>query len=112
MSADKIIHKNDYEAIIATDLNRKIIWVYNGFSEMTGYSKRLALDKTPTFLQGEKTSSKTKERIRQKLKLNKPFKEVIINYKKDKTPYRCEVQIIPLYKDGTTHFMALEKQVS
>ena len=34
------------------------------------------------------------------------------NYKKDKTAYKCEVQIIPMYSDETTHFIALEKQVS
>ncbi len=107
-----LINRNDYEAIIVTDINRKIIWVNNGFTEMTGYSKGFALNRTPVFLQGKETSSNTKERIRNKIKLNKPFKEVITNYKKDNTPYKCEIQVIPMYNKITTHFMALEKQVS
>jgi len=109
---DSLIVESDYEAIVITDMGQNIIWVNNGFTEMTGYSKKFALNKRPTFLQGEATSEETKARIREHLRLDKPFKEVIINYKKDKTPYKCEVQIIPLHGDETTHYIALERQVS
>ena len=108
---DSIINENDYEALVITDMRQNIIWVNNGFTEMTGYTKKFALDKRPTFLQGEATSEETKAKIREHLRLDKPFKEVIINYKKDNTPYKCEVQIIPLYGDETTHYIALERQV-
>ena len=107
----KIIQNNDYEAIILTDHNQKIVWVNKGFSSMTGYSKNFAINKTPRFLQGTDTSIETKSRIRKKIKLNQPFREIIINHKKDQTPYKCEVIIIPLYNKETTHFLALEKQV-
>ena len=107
-----IIQDNEYEAIVITDMSQKIIWVNNGFTEMTGYSKKFAVDKRPsTFLQGEGTSAETKAKIRENLKLDVPFKQVIINYKKDNTPYKCEVQIIPLYGKETTHYIALERQV-
>ena len=78
---------------------------------MTGYSKKYALHKTPSFLQGEATQGLTRNRIRKKLELLKPFTEVIVNYRKDNTPYKCEVKIIPLYKDKVTHFLAIEKKV-
>ncbi|MBF8149399.1 PAS domain-containing protein [Winogradskyella sp. F6397] len=103
--------ENDYEALIITDINQKIIWVNDGFTSMTGYSKSFALNKTPRFLQGEKTSLRTKAKIKSKIELNKPFKEVIVNHRKDKSIYKCEVKIIPLYHKETTHFIALEKQV-
>jgi len=77
---------------------------------MTGYSKKFALNKTPNFLQGEATETETKKRIRTKLEHLKPFTEIIVNYRKDKTPYKCEVKIIPLYKDRVTHFLAIEKK--
>lgn len=108
---DSIINNNSFEAIVITDLSRKIVWVNNGFTDMTGYPKNFALNKTPNFLQGSETSEATKKRIRKKLQNNEPFKEIIINHKKDRTSYKCEVQIFPLYNKETTHFLALEKKV-
>jgi len=108
---EPLFENSDYEALVVTDLNQKIIWVNEGFTTMTGYSKKFALDKTPVFLQGAETSAETKSRIRDKIAQNKPFKETIVNYKRDKTTYNCEVKIIPLYNDQTTHFIAFEKQV-
>ena len=108
---DSIIEDNDYEAIVITDKHQKIIWVNEGFTKMTGFPKKFALDKRPTFLQGKSTSEKTKARFRKNISLDIPFKEVIVNYKKDRSPYKCEVQIIPLYGDTTTHYIALERQV-
>ena len=110
-SIDAIFENQDFEAIILTDVNQKIIWVNDGFTQMTGFSKTHALNKTPRFLQGAKTSSKTSESIRNKLKGLEPFTEVIINYKKDNSTYKCEVRIIPLYNTNVTHFLAIEKQV-
>lgn len=109
----KILNENVFESIVVTDASRKIIWVNDGFSKMTGYSKNYALDKSPSFLQGRKTSEETRQKIRKKLSENKPFKEVVLNYKKDQTAYKCELQIFPLYNNNKiTHFMALEKQVA
>ncbi|NRB59305.1 MAG: PAS domain-containing protein [Winogradskyella sp.] len=103
--------ENDYEALIVTDKNQNIIWVNDGFTKMNGYSKSFAKNKTPKFLQGEDTSITVRNRIRQNVIDCKPFKEVIINYKKDGTPYKCQVNVIPLYNEQTTHFMAFEKEV-
>ncbi len=108
---DKLLNENEYDAVIITDINQKIVWVNDGFSSMTGYSKTFATNKTPRFLQGEKTSNLVKKRIKQHIKLNKPFRETILNYKKDKTTYKCEVKIIPLYNNRTTHYIALEKEI-
>lgn len=107
-----IFKQHDFEALVLTDLNQKIIWVNEGFTTMTGYSKKFATNKSPAFLQGKLTSTKTKQNIRVNLKINQPFTEVIINYKEDNTPYKCEVTIFPLYSNRTTHFIALEKQIT
>ena len=50
---DGIFQNQDFEALVITDINQKILWVNNGFTEMTGYSKKFAINKTPNFLQGE-----------------------------------------------------------
>jgi len=107
----QIFTQTDYEALIITDVHQKIIWVNEGFTDMTGYSKRYAVYKTPRFLQGPMTSSKTKQRIKKNIELDIPFKDVIINHKKDNSIYKCEVNIFPLYSDKTTHYIAFERKV-
>lgn len=104
--------ENDYQALIITDKYQTIIWVNDGFTTMTGYSRKFAVNKTPKFLQGEKTSLRTKNRIKAKLAEDRPFKAIITNYKKDKTTYTCEVKIIPLYSQDTTHYLAFERKLA
>lgn len=108
---NKLFKNEKFEAIIVTDLRQNIIWVNDGFTEMTGYSKKEALHKTPQFLQGPKSCNIVKERIRIGLSGIEPFTEVISNYRKNQEIYECEVKIFPLYNDKTTHFIALEKRV-
>lgn len=109
---DQIILNNKYEALVLTDLTRNIIWVNEGFTEMTGYTKNSAVHNTPSFLQGAETTEESKNIIRKKLKGNKPFKAIIINKKKDNTLYKCELHIFPLIHNETTHYLALENQVA
>jgi PAS domain S-box-containing protein len=108
---DTIFKNQDFEALIITDVEQKILWVNDGFTQMTGYSKTFALNKKPYFLQGIHTSTKSKKRFRNRLNDLKPFTEIITNYRKDNTPYECEVKIIPMYSENVTHFLAIEKQV-
>lgn len=109
---DSIFENEQFEAILITDINQEILWVNNGFSNMTGFSKTEALGNTPRFLQGPKTSVMRRQSIRKKLSANLPFKEVIVNHKKDGTSYECEVKIFPLNKnDNKTHYIALERKV-
>lgn len=111
VDVNELFKEEIFEAIVVTDLKQKIIWINKGFTEMTGYSRKEALNRTPGFLQGPKTSLEVKERIQIKLLGMTPFKEIIINYKKNREAYECEVKIFPLYNEKTTHFMALEKRV-
>lgn len=109
---DELFENRDFEALVLTDLKNEIQWVSEGFTEMTGYSKQFALNKTPKFLQGKDTDAAVIERIRYKLSRDLAFKEVLVNYKKDRTPYRCEISVVPLLKDKTTHYLALERQIA
>ena len=108
---DIIFENQNFESLIITDSEQKILWVNDGFTEMTGYSKKHALNKTPRFLQGPSTSEKTKKNIRHRLKNLEPFTGIITNYRKDKSKYKCEVKIIPMYNEEVTHFLAIERRV-
>ncbi|SHG44146.1 PAS domain S-box-containing protein [Salegentibacter echinorum] len=109
---DELFVNKDFEALILTDSKNEIQWVNDGFTEMTGYSKNYAMHKNPKFLQGKDTDPAALKRIRKQLSRNLPFKEVLLNYKKNSTPYNCEISVIPLATDKTTHFLALEREIA
>jgi len=108
---DEIFKGVDFETIVLTNEKQEILWVNDGFKEMTGYTKTFALKKTPSFLQGENTCAVTRKRIRNKILANEPFKEIVLNYKQDKTPYKCEINVFPLSHKNTTHYIALERAI-
>ena len=103
--------ENRYKALILTDKNQRILWVNDGFTAMTGYSKKEAINNSPKFLHGEKTTQESRRSFRENLLREKPFTEIITNYRKDKTVYQCEVKIIPLNDENTTHYLAFEREV-
>ncbi|AHW59507.1 PAS domain S-box-containing protein [Draconibacterium orientale] len=109
----KVLKTYPYKALILTNETKRILWVNDGFSEMTGYPKSYAINRSPIFLQGENTSEAVKLRINEKIEQNKPFKEVVVNYRKNGEMYNCEIQIFPLTgNNNSIHFLALEREVA
>lgn len=110
----KLILQKEYDALVLTDSNQYIKWVNRGFSKMTGYTAGFALGKTPKFLQGEKTKQEINSRIRQRLGKKEIFSEIVVNYRKNKEEYQCEITIIPLLNNNNNlaHFLAIEKEVA
>jgi PAS domain S-box-containing protein len=103
-----------FDAVVLTDAEQKIVWVNKGFEKMTGYSATFAVGKTPKFLQGEDTNDTEKQRIRQQILLQKSVSGNLINYKKNGTPYLCQIRIFPLFnrKKQLQHFVALERELN
>ena len=108
---DLILH-GAYDALVLTRPDQHIVWVNDGFQEMTGYPKSFAIGKRPGFLQGALTSKKTKQEIRDSLEMERTSTFSILNYRKNGETYTCQIKIVPLYntKKELTHFMALEKE--
>lgn len=109
----RIVQTQDYDALVITDLNQTIVWVNDGFTEMTGYHKKYALGKRPSFLQGAKTSKMIKRQIKDQLINSHCYKGSIVNYRKNGEAYRCQIDIVPIYgpTGEQTHFIALEKEL-
>lgn len=99
--------------LIVTDVAREIVWTSSDFFEMTGYTLAEAVGKKPTFLQGEKTTERSKQLIREKLGQFEKVTARLINYRKDGEAYGCNIMIHPLKntKEEVTHFIAIEKEV-
>jgi PAS domain S-box-containing protein len=106
------IHQKSFDALVLTDTAQQILWVSDGFTKMTGYSKKYAVGKTPSFLQGAQTSTATKQHFRQQLLLNQPFKQTVLNYRRNKEVYMCEIEVFPIMnrENQTQAFLALESE--
>lgn len=112
-TVEDLVRHETYDALVITDMNQNIVWVNNGFQDMTGYSKKHAIGKRPTFLQGPGTSKAIKQQIREELEANKHFMGRILNYRKNGEPYLCQIKIVPIYdsKSVLVNFLALEKEL-
>jgi PAS domain S-box-containing protein len=107
-----ILKEENYDALVVTSFDQTIVWVNQGFTEMTGYNKNFALGKKPSFLQGDKTSKTTVQDIGKQLKNKQCYTGAITNYRKNGETYQCEIKILPLYNSNKelTHFIALERE--
>ncbi len=98
-------------AVILTDERKKIIWVNDDFTYITGYSMSEALGKKPgELLQGPNTEKEIVLKIRKGLETNTPLKEEITNYRKNGEEYICKLVIHPIFnkEHELTNFIAFE----
>lgn len=106
-------HKENRELIV-TDKNFRIVFASDTISEISGYSQDEIIGKSPKMFQGEGTCIVSRQKIKTALTQQKPFKEVILNYKKNGEPYWCEIEAFPMFdKNGTfINYIALERIAS
>lgn len=109
----KLAEKEKRE-IIVTDKNFKIVFASSTVSKISGYHHQEIIGKSPRMFQGEDSSTETRQKIKTALTQLKPFKEVILNYKKNGETYWCEIEAIPMFdkKGAFVNYIALEKIAS
>ena len=97
-------------AVILTDAQRKILWVNDDFTEITGYTLTEVIGKKPSLLQGPKTEKDAINRIRRSLENEVAFMEEITNYRKNGEPYICRLVIHPVFNrdQQLTNYIAFE----
>lgn len=104
-----------FEAVIITDKNGVIEWVNTGFTTITGYSFLEVKGKKPgEVLQGPETDKATINRIRERLKEKKIFKEEILNYHKEGRKYWLSLSITPVLdaNNNIEKFIAIESDIT
>lgn len=109
----------DYDAIIITDLGLtepgpKIVYVNDGFTKMTGYSKDEVIGKTPRILQGPKTSRSVLDRMKQGINAGEGFFGHTVNYKKDGSEFINQWDIHPLVDNNgdITHWVSYQRDIT
>ena len=111
--------QHDYDSIIITEIELdkpgpRIVYVNNGFEEMTGYNREEVIGKTPRILQGEKTDRTVLERLKQSLKEGNSFFGQTVNYKKDGSEFINQWDIHPLTDENgdLTHWVSYQHDIS
>jgi PAS domain S-box-containing protein len=85
-----------------------------GFYAMTGYTSADVLGKSCRFLQGPETDPTIAQAIRDALAARRPYHGVILNYRKDGTPFLNELSIAPVFDAAgeLTSFVGLQTDVT
>lgn len=94
--------------------NHPIIFVNQGFINMTGYAANEVVGKNCRFLQGDKTDSHTTTAIRQAIDQKKSITIQVYNYKKDGTGIWNELTIDPMWieEEKKHYFVGVQKDVT
>lgn len=101
-------------SIIITDINRKIIWVNDSVTKMTGYTREEIIGNTPKMFQFPGTDKSTIEAIKTNLRNLKKFKVEIENQGKSGHTYWLELYIQPIINEigKPEGYMAIEIDIS
>lgn len=102
------------DALVVTNARGLVEWINPAFTIMCGYSlEELKGRKPGALLQGPETDPATVARIRSALLAREACRETILNYHKDGTRYRAEVNITPILDDTQSPlwFVARERRL-
>ena len=103
------------EAVIATDTQRRVVWVNPAFTNLTGYAESEAVGRSPgELLQFDGTDPLTVARMRQALDAGEPFVGEVVNRSKAGRVYWTELHIQPVRDDDgrLNGFVAYQSDVT
>jgi PAS domain S-box-containing protein len=111
--------RSDYDSILITTLELEkpgpeIVYVNDGFTRMTGYSKEEVIGKTPRILQGPKTDRKVLDTLKSRLKDGQAFFGHTVNYRKDGSEFINQWDIHPLTNEEgkITHWVSYQHDIT
>ena len=93
---------------------RRIIYVNEAFTKMTGYNLEEVIDKSPKIFQGPKSDTMELKRLGEAISKKQSFETTIINYKKNGEEFWINMSLTPVAneKGVYTHWIAIERDVS
>ncbi len=98
----------------STQPDEPIIYVNEGFEQITGYPREEVLGRNCRFLQGPETNPDQTDRIREALVTGSPVQVELLNYRRDGSAFWNLVSITPLRsRDGSvTHRIGVQLDVT
>lgn len=111
--------RSDYDSILITDMDLEspgptIVYVNDGFTKMTGYTRDEVIGKTPRILQGPKTDRAVLDKLKYSLLNGKSFFGQTINYRKDGSEFVNQWDIHPLVDEfgKITHWVSYQHDIT
>ncbi len=111
--------RQDYDSILITELSLdapgpKIVYVNDGFTRITGYSREEVIGKTPRILQGPKTDRAVLDKLKESLNKGKSFFGQTVNYRKDGSEFVNQWDIHPLQDESgeITHWVSYQHDIT
>merc|ERR1711865_919775 len=103
--ADLIVRANPH--FVVADPHKEdcpIIFASAGFHKLTGYSAEETIGRNCRFLQGKDTNVNAVRQLTKAIKANREIHIILLNYKKDRTPFWNLLHLSPVIgEDGTLH---------
>lgn len=88
-------------SVLITDASRRLVYVNNGFTRLTGYTSDEVIGRKPgEILQGPGTDRAAAKRIREALDSGKSVYEEILNYDRHGKPYWISLAINPIFGES------------
>ncbi len=93
---------------------RRILYVNEAFTKMTGYTYEEATSRTLRILRGPKTSLAALNKIRIALERFEPVRVELINYRKDGSEFWVECNIVPFAdeKGSFVHWVSVQRDIT
>ncbi len=101
--------------VLITDPERRIVWVNDGFTRLSGYTAHEALGRQPSeLLHSELTDADTVHGMREAMSVGMGCKAELMHRARDGRDYWVDVEIQPLLDDGgaLTGFMLVQSDIT
>lgn len=98
---EQALHATDI-MVVLTDPRQEdnpIVWANNYFCEFTGYSRDEVLGRNCRFLQGHDRDQPERHQLRRAIHAGEKVHVLLMNYKKDGTPFHNDLYISPVRED-------------
>ena len=92
----------------------EIVYVNDAFTEVTGYSAKEVIGKTPRILQKDGTDREELARIREALEKREPVRATLKNFSKSGKEYWVDLSMLPLknHEGLVTHFASIQRDIT
>lgn len=110
-----LVAKHANDSVVITGADRKITWVNDAFTKITGYASDDVVGRAPSdVLNGPETDKETVQRISNSVARGKPIRTEILNYDKSGAPIWMEINLVPVKSDSGVieTVVAIERDIS